>query len=815
MDNDFKGQAMTEQTEKLPPALEEEAVKRCAVTEKDALLAMLTILRGRTGEYTLQLRAQAEEIVTRLTPLLKPFRFQPSSEPPPNDLPNGQELVDMLATHGLRAQEVPLSDAQIEIQFDLQSGRVVGSHKAMHAFADPKGEISQRAFEAVARSFEKACDDLAEAISAALDQGDTEGASRALEAGMQAVSISGTPRLLAALERMDVSTLTGDDRKRLVNCRFTISQRLKRYDIGAREAEWILREEQSSLTDETKISLNMAIALGSLQRGNRETGLAQLRSLLSDPTKLSAEQRGWAWRNLSIGLGDESAEAKRAAQLSADAFLEAGQKAQAGRSSKGFVDALMNENPEAAIASLSASIDLLDKDGLGNRAIYASALHVRANRLILLGRLEEAYQDAKTGVEMLRGLFGVEEQLVSSLHLAALLAYNVGKQDEADQFEAEAASLTEMHGLSHFQLAERLSELGNPFDDVKASALLKDAQAAGNVDIVVSVHLFRANGAPGLEPPQRMALLEDLLREFRGKARPEIVSMVKASIGIQLGKMGVYDRAATWFQEVVNDEPLNAETRNNLIDCLWRSEQWPKAAAVLRKAMDLRGEFPGLLYAYAKSLFESGNIDGALTAAQRSIKLATEEQAALRKTATELRDTAIEMGGKIERPLPAPSTNDVSREEFENALREFGRFIAARKRMTFWRKDDEKRREWTPSPEGHAQNLLHTYLQAKFGERVEIFEELDTGAGRLDLYVKLKGGLSVVLELKMCGGRYSSNYAASGETQIEHYMDNRTTNIGYLVVFDARVTMHAKPLLSPSPRHTVVELFVDARPEVA
>jgi hypothetical protein len=34
------------------------------------------------------------------------------------------------------------------------------------------------------------------------------------------------------------------------------------------------------------------------------------------------------------------------------------------------------------------------------------------------------------------------------------------------------------------------------------------------------------------------------------------------------------------------------------------------------------------------------------------------------------------------------------------------------------------------------------------------------------------GGLSIVLELKMCGGGYSSGYAASGEAQLVHYMDN-------------------------------------------
>ena len=134
--------------------------------------------------------------------------------------------------------------------------------------------------------------------------------------------------------------------------------------------------------------------------------------------------------------------------------------------------------------------------------------------------------------------------------------------------------------------------------------------------------------------------------------------------------------------------------------------------------------------------------------------------------------------------------------------------------MTFWRFNEKKERVWTSSPEAYAQTLLHTYMQAKFGDRVEIFEELDTGAGRLDLYVKLEGGLSIVVELKMCGNGYSSSYAASGETQIVHYMDNRKTNLGYLVIFDARATINARSVISKSPQQTIIETFVDVRPDV-
>jgi len=89
------------------------------------------------------------------------------------------------------------------------------------------------------------------------------------------------------------------------------------------------------------------------------------------------------------------------------------------------------------------------------------------------------------------------------------------------------------------------------------------------------------------------------------------------------------------------------------------------------------------------------------------------------------------------------------------------------------------------------------------------------GAGRIDLYVKLVGNISVVVEIKMCGLGYSSRYAASGEPQITHYMKNRNTNLGYLLVFDGRTTSNGKRVLSKrSGRETILEFSVDVSPEL-
>lgn len=75
----------------------------------------------------------------------------------------------------------------------------------------------------------------------------------------------------------------------------------------------------------------------------------------------------------------------------------------------------------------------------------------------------------------------------------------------------------------------------------------------------------------------------------------------------------------------------------------------------------------------------------------------------------------------------------------------------------------------------------------------------------------------MLIELKMLGGgSYASAYAWEGLNQLVHYMDNRRSAVGYLVVFDARQREWGK---SPDPdrgdaERTIELVFVDVRPVV-
>ncbi len=155
----------------------------------------------------------------------------------------------------------------------------------------------------------------------------------------------------------------------------------------------------------------------------------------------------------------------------------------------------------------------------------------------------------------------------------------------------------------------------------------------------------------------------------------------------------------------------------------------------------------------------------------------------------------------------------MTREEFEKILDDFVSFVSSKKRMSFWRKKEAKH-VWTSHPEKHAQDLLHTFLEGRFWGRVSVLEEISSGAGRIDLYVQLYGGLSLILELKMCGHGYSSTYAAEGEEQLLHYMRNRHSHLGYLVVFDARADDFGRPLVKDTGLDTVITKFIEMSPTV-
>jgi tetratricopeptide (TPR) repeat protein len=330
--------------------------------------------------------------------------------------------------------------------------------------------------------------------------------------------------------------------------------------------------------------------------------------------------------------------------------------------------------------------------------------------------------------------------------------------------------------------------------------------------------MMQAMADPRLSDAGRLSILESTLKSLEHPhGRNVIEQPLRLAIATRLLAMKRPERAELQYRQLLDDYPLDAAARDGLLHCLFELEKWGDAATVLEREIKLRGEMPGLLFAYGKCLFESGDINAALPVLTKAVDLA-ENNEAVRKTAFDLREKALHLGATLE-PIveKRDSSEPVRREEIEAVLSAFGTFIKQDKRMRFWKKIDEPPgHRWVDHPEGRAQDILHGWVKAAFGDRVQPFAEIDVGAGRVDLFVQFVGGLKIVIELKMCGYGYSSTYAAEGEEQIFHYMDNSDTRLGYLVVLDARLDKNGHSLFDTPPGSNTVKCYlIDVRPRTS
>jgi len=771
----------------------------------------------------INIEAEAEEDIEGVRQSLEAARdsgFKASPQATPDEIVDSfrSSAIGMLEKAGFGTEDISDGDVQINFEFDFNSGRRFATQRRLHDFsAGAEDSIAKNVFKALAGLFEKGSNDIAEEIERAVAASDTVAILAIVRSGDEkgAFMMQPTNTLLDALFSFDITQFDDADRKFISERRLCVAHLLKRWDLTGAEAETLLRDYPDEYDDRQKTDLEMQLANAIMHKGHCETALIIWHKLLRSPDKLEPGNRGWAWSNIALASPPESVEKRHAAKCSADAFLEAGDKEQASRSLMMLADALLFEEPGKALDTIEEIVNLIEENGLRNRSLRAATYHARGNRLLRMGRHAEAAADATKAAGQLRGVMGAEEQLISALHLAAIAYAFIDDRIKAETSRQEADKLTEKTGSSHFKMARRVQVLLQEFDAVAAADLLRDAEREGNQEIIATIPVVQAMQNAALSDVQRLSMLEDgLLKLDRARAPEGMKQPGRLALATLLEKVGQPERAEIWYQKVLSADPFNRHARDALIRFLWDRERWGDAALVLKQQLDLRGPMPGLLYGYGRSLSEAGNYSGAVPVLTQALNLAKGNED-LANRVHDLREQALNKGGTI-LPVPPqkPSSAAITREEFDAALAAFARYISGEKRMTFWtRKDNEE--AWVKRPEKHAQNLLHTFLKASFLERVNLFEELDSGAGRLDLYVQLYGGLNIIVELKMCGFNYSSNYAAAGETQILHYMQNRDSKLGYLLVFDARLTMNGQELLKGDNSFTLFSKFIDMRPRVS
>lgn len=198
-----------------------------------------------------------------------------------------------------------------------------------------------------------------------------------------------------------------------------------------------------------RANLENILAVAAVKRGEVETALSIWRDLTKAPEELEAELRGWIWRNLSMALELHDPAARRAAQRSADAFLEAGQKRLAATSLVRLSHLLEHDSPAEAIEQLDAMLQIMTQSGLLGNELRAAIHHAKGNRYLALRSYGPGLAAALEAVQLRRGMAGAEPGLISSLHLAVVLANGLNDNDRAVELEREAETLEAQTQSAH------------------------------------------------------------------------------------------------------------------------------------------------------------------------------------------------------------------------------------------------------------------------------------------------------------------------------------------------------------------------------
>lgn len=769
------------------------------------------------GMWSVQIKATNSEFADMIQSVLAKLQLPDQANETQHDPSRPRQWTAIIATlqdSGVVVTELPPEDHRVTVTVNTQTGRQVAAYEPLHPFATPDEDLAKRITKVVTETLAAGATELTKRIRTLLQEGDHTGAATAV-CEAQAKGVFALPlnaELLDSLAAIDHRVLPPEERRVVLRCLAVTAEALQQHERGRDAANLLLRDADAKLTEAEQTALQMLQAIAMIKSGATESGLIILRRLSRRPD-LPVTTRAWTWRNISLALPLENGETRVAAERSADAFLEAGEKAEAARSLGRTVLCAMSDEPTAALATFDRILTIIDGHDLEDRSLRASVLHESAQMLSSMDRHSEAFDRAAQAATLQSGLLGHERKRVASLYLAAFEAKASGLSEIADELKREASDLARRCEDVRATLADRMHDLFQSYSPETADALSNDALAAGEPQVDAAVAIARATLDKTLSDERKVEALEEQLNRVKGGDRVSRVMEppLLAALGTLLDQIGERDRAAPWLRRAHEADPWNFQLLARLIQNLWDRERWSEAVVVTEKQLQRVGERRGLIYAHARSLFEAGSISRAVPWLRRAYEL-HEDEPELQKFIFSLLERALMVAG-TDANVVCESNQFVPLDEATSALREFASFVSAVKRMRFWTRKTDRAHVWRERPEQYAQDLLHTYLEARFGVRAQILEEIPAGWGRVDLLVRFEGGLTVMVELKMCGLTYSSAYAAAGEEQLNHYMANRRTHIGLLVVIDGRIKDFGKSVITGVDQTmTINELFIDVRP---
>jgi tetratricopeptide (TPR) repeat protein len=741
-----------------------------------------------------------------------------SASPFPKDRVNEEwrVLVEALQAGGWTPHEVFTST----FHFSFDDPRVVSRLVVPGTPSSEVEDLHRRMHESISGVFSDVAVQAAADIRRFAENGQHLDAFAALSEARARLALIAppVPDLIEAICMIDESAIPKDSAFDLWTVRIGEKSRARLYAGLEEELQFYEQEFSDRLTPLGEDSNRLLAIRAEIAEhtGKPEVAYARYRELLTRDNLDTVLRAHANWGAFRLSTGDYYI-AARHAELAADAFMEAGDRAQAAKCYVCAAKACETLDRAKAIEMLDKALRVLDTSNSLGAEYRAGILHVRAGMMLDWGDCDSAFKAIREAIQIRKTLTGVDDALIASLHLAELVAERKGDEEEVGRLHGEIESLrprADPETLLRDRLAQcPLSDIGQLRRLHEEVLSKKDPRLTAESLIFLGCAHMKSSLSSALEYFETALNLAQ--RAARLTRDTNLHALIESSIGQAYFTHGDHNKAIEWFKKAVAHDPREVTARQNLGGLLMKYQRFGELVEFMETQLRIFGDLPVLLYFYGRALLANGRPSAAAKALHHS-KTVCKDPDLLKwiedwigKALKELQE-AVEISTIRPQQLLA-----VTREEFGAELRSFAGFIKTERRMSFWRTEAGKHR-FVAAPEKHAKMILHAFLRGRLGDEVVILEEIVAGAGLIDLWIATPGGSRFVVELKMCGKPYSATYAKAGIEQLAHYMDNKKTHIGYLVVFDSRRRDYGKGIEAEimAGGNTIMTEFVDIRPDV-
>lgn len=576
--------------------------------------------------------------------------------------------------------------------------------------------------------------------------------------------------------------------------------------------------EQSNYIASIKNELTFTLALANQNLGNKETAICIYDELLNDK-KTCGKLRASIYGNKSY-LENNT----KYMELSADLDLSVGNIKRAINTKMVLSDKIFGFAPEKSYQLIQECEELCKSDNINDIDFKSKIQYCKAIYFMNTNEDDKALDAIQKTLKTISNLYGddINERRYSCYVIALQLAKDLKNEKLSKEYEQKLGEVKisiQNEAFNQQLLAADAMQLHN-------YTLLQELRGKNpdNFFIKYGANIISSLADNSKTFLEKLELLDEIKKDIN---KPEFtsdrISLLYRSYAILFNNHNQVDKYLEYADLSLQYNPFDTDFRDRYIVRLINLEKWSNIEIFCKKQIDIFGEFPNLMYLYAKSIYKQQKDEKSLAISLFILnKFKNEVSIEYKEDCQKMIDDLIMSG-------TTPSCQYVNKndkpsqlltlENFNNKLEEFKLYIQQKGRMRFWKKENGVHK-YNNSPENIAKIAFMDFFKSEFGDQIEIIDEYKAGAGAIDLYIQFSPNINIIVELKMCGKGYSSNYALEGNLQLKHYYENSGGSLCYLVVFDGRKNQNKKPndnlmqrYTYDNKKYTIITRTIDIYPE--